>query len=844
MKHAKSIAAIILLIAVLTGLPAAAASDDLFCTFDTDDLTLEIESIYMISGIVYSPTLHITEVSIDIYDPSGNVSRNSVSVAGDGESEFDCTDFMEICLSELGVYLIRWTAETAEGVGFSHPVEKRITVVERGGGSTSDGSFEDRAPLGEADGEATGTIGDDTYDRGSFEAPDLIPQPIEDQEEDDGFAGEAADDESADSWFFEDESGDSWLIEAEESPSADIPENSSLTLRTSERGIAFIKAWESCMLYVYDDATNQPWGSDSRGNPTIGYGHKLVQGDGFTTSSTITQEEAEALFLQDLARREAVCDDFLRRTGAVVTQNQYDALSSFFYNGNAYALESESFMYRLFRDNAACIGDIPAWKIYNQFANYYSKANASVRKGLLKRRLDEARIFVDAVYERFDWSIPDWAARGDAVPDEWYPDELRLGTEPLFDDVLEGDAETELLPKTSVFVDVRLDDPCYNAIERMYLRGVISGTGSGSFSPNSTLTRGQSAALLCKLIGCNDLPRKTTDFTDVPKSHWASGYIQYCSDNGLMSGYGNQLFGPDDTLTLKQFCKLLVSLLGEDLRAERLGGWPDGYFKTAKELQLLEGVDYSSDGALMRKYAAAMLDNVFSYQSERLEYTGRFAEPVVGNASDDSVVYVQTDAKWEKDTYGYSDVGGTKVASFYKSACGVFAVVNAVHAVTRHDFTDDEIRELAKFSVNNKDRVDGVGTKLSLVKNYAAKYGETLKFHFGGQYRYISPQKNDEIIKNLNNCLDAGGAFVFSVWSSSGGHLMTIVNRRLNSKGESEYLLLDSYASVNRLGSSAHSGWVTMDEELDLYTTSGNKIRTKGGKDSEEFGFWCIYPNP
>ena len=174
MKYAKSLVATILLIAILTSLPVVAASDDLFCTFDTDDLTLEIDSIYVISGIVYSSTLHITEVSVDIYAPvSGHMGSCSVSTAGDGETELDCTDFMEICLGELGVYLIRWTVETKEGVGFSQPVEKRITVVEQVGGGTSSGSFTDRAPLGEDSGEAQGSIGDDTSDGSIFDDPEI-----------------------------------------------------------------------------------------------------------------------------------------------------------------------------------------------------------------------------------------------------------------------------------------------------------------------------------------------------------------------------------------------------------------------------------------------------------------------------------------------------------------------------------------------------------------------------------------------------------------------------------------------------------------------------------------------
>ena len=68
---------------------------------------------------------------------------------------------------------------------------------------------------------------------------------------------------------------------------------------------------------------------------------------------------------------------------------------------------------------------------------------------------------------------------------------------------------------------------------------------------------------------------------------------------------------------------------------------------------------------------------------------------------------------------------------------------------------------------------------------------------------------------------------------------MTIVDRRRTSSGTTEYLLLDSYDSSNRLGSGVNSGWVTMDAELDLHSASGKKIVTKGG---EGYGFWLMFP--
>ena len=188
--------------------------------------------------------------------------------------------------------------------------------------------------------------------------------------------------------------------------------NEGIHSKTSLKGIAFIKLWEGYSDVPYDDG---------KGYMTIGWGHLIQPGESY---SSITQEEADALFLQDLAQTgEAGADHFISKTGAVLNQHQYDALVSFFYNLGPNA-DGPS-MRSLFINYATSISSIPAWKVYNQFANYYSRADANVRQGLFRRRCDEARIFLDGIYERYSWTIPTWCINGDPVPEDWYPVEIK-----------------------------------------------------------------------------------------------------------------------------------------------------------------------------------------------------------------------------------------------------------------------------------------------------------------------------------------------------------------------------------------------------------------------------------
>lgn len=89
--------------------------------------------------------------------------------------------------------------------------------------------------------------------------------------------------------------------------------------------------------------------------------------------------------------------------------------------------------------------------------------------------------------------------------------------------------------------------------------GVINGMPDGSFDPTGTLTRAQAAKMICCALGVADyIEQCPTDFDDVAESHWASGYIAWCADNGIIDGYGDGKFGPSDVLTGYQWAKMLL----------------------------------------------------------------------------------------------------------------------------------------------------------------------------------------------------------------------------------------------------------------------------------------------
>lgn len=95
--------------------------------------------------------------------------------------------------------------------------------------------------------------------------------------------------------------------------------------------------------------------------------------------------------------------------------------------------------------------------------------------------------------------------------------------------------------------------------------GIVSGYSDGSYHPDDALTRAQFCKLAILTEGHGDQARGSayrTRFSDVPGGGWAAPYINLACEEGLVSGYGDGRFGPDDPVTVGQAVTVVLRLLG------------------------------------------------------------------------------------------------------------------------------------------------------------------------------------------------------------------------------------------------------------------------------------------
>jgi hypothetical protein len=90
-------------------------------------------------------------------------------------------------------------------------------------------------------------------------------------------------------------------------------------------------------------------------------------------------------------------------------------------------------------------------------------------------------------------------------------------------------------------------------------QGVISGYADGSFRPNENVTRAQFAKMLVLGMGWQVQTPSSPTFSDVASDYWAYGYIETAAAHGVITGYGDGTFRPANTVTRAQVAKMIFT---------------------------------------------------------------------------------------------------------------------------------------------------------------------------------------------------------------------------------------------------------------------------------------------
>ena len=121
---------------------------------------------------------------------------------------------------------------------------------------------------------------------------------------------------------------------------------------------------------------------------------------------------------------------------------------------------------------------------------------------------------------------------------------------------LDSPAKVEIIDNAKAFTDVSADSWAANAVAFASGHELFSGTSSDTFSPDLPMTRGMLAMVLHNLEN-NPAQPVAGMFSDVTSDAWYSEAVAWAATRGIVSGYGNGLFGPGDNITREQLAVML-----------------------------------------------------------------------------------------------------------------------------------------------------------------------------------------------------------------------------------------------------------------------------------------------
>lgn len=149
------------------------------------------------------------------------------------------------------------------------------------------------------------------------------------------------------------------------------------------------------------------------------------------------------------------------------------------------------------------------------------------------------------------------------------------------------------------FFDVSADAWYADAVAYVRDNGLMSGTSTTTFDPEGTMTRAMLATTLYRAAGTPSVSGSDS-FTDTADGAWYADAVLWASQQGVVGGYGNGLFGTNDPVTREQIAVILwryagspATESGTDFADE---GNISGYAAQAVDWARANGVVNGADG--------------------------------------------------------------------------------------------------------------------------------------------------------------------------------------------------------------------------------------------------------
>jgi len=270
------------------------------------------------------------------------------------------------------------------------------------------------------------------------------------------------------------------------------------------------------------------------------------------------------------------------------------------------------------------------------------------------------------------------------------------------------------------FTDVADTSSYATAIDVDVDLGIIKGYEDNTFRPEGEITRAEFAAIVVRLLGQEAQSAgaaASTQFADVPADHWAAGYVNIAVQAGVINGYGNGNFGPDDLVEYQDALTMMVRALGYE-PAIGSAGYPTGYLTKAGDLGLTKNVSGTNGVAANRGTVAQIAFNALDVPLMTQSGYGTFTQYVINDGYSATTGTTNVKKTLLSENHSTVKVQGTIVSSTDSTSSSTTGTDKVTVDVTNYLYNKFGINGMTTMEVGTSDALAYVGKKCVLFVEY------------------------------------------------------------------------------------------------------------------------------
>lgn len=131
-------------------------------------------------------------------------------------------------------------------------------------------------------------------------------------------------------------------------------------------------------------------------------------------------------------------------------------------------------------------------------------------------------------------------------------------------------------------------------INSLLSQNIIGGYGDGTLKLENSIQRSEFSKVLAMLLVEEDEIedyKGHSEFEDIDKENWASPFVNILFDKGIVKGYEDNTFRPNNDVGYDEILVMVVRSLDTGIEIAEGESWSEAYINEAKELGILDGVE-------------------------------------------------------------------------------------------------------------------------------------------------------------------------------------------------------------------------------------------------------------